>query len=438
MSKFKIIVSDFHLGAGPAGDPNPLEDFTSDDDFAALLAGVAAESECNGADVELILNGDTFEMLQVPHADDFDPAASYPPERYYSSLEENSARKMALIIRGHPDFFEALRLFVKVGPPRRHVTFIKGNHDLDLHWPAVQDRIREAMAATGERAPLLTFAERYVCREGIYVEHGNQYAERVDQVKDMDQPHDATRPGHLDYPPGSWFVMNIFNKIERQRYWIDGVKPITALIWFALEHDFGFAAWAIATLLRALPGTLADALLAVEESQAEVLARQLEDPQEREEIARRYEEDPAFRIQFNAELAQVLSPPPSSHGEAALALIPTPDAVGMGEEIRQRMQLSLFDAARRRAMEEDVQFITFGHTHEAGEVLLPGGGVYVNSGTWTWKGDFTGQGQDIWRELFEHPERFTGDRLLSYVRVDYDEEDRPHGHLFEFTGAGSE
>lgn len=438
MPKFKIIVSDLHLGAGPAGAPNPLEDFTNDGDFATLLAGAAAESERDGAEVELILNGDIFEMLQVPHVDEFDPAEAYPPDRYHSSLEENSARKMAVIIRGHPTFFHALRDFVQVGPPRRYATFVKGNHDVDLHWPAVQDHIRQALDATASRHSLLAFEERRIHREGIYVEHGNQYAARVDQLDDMEEPHDPDRPGQLNYPPGSWFVMNIFNKIERNRYWIDGVKPITALIWFALKYDFGFAAEAIATLLRALPGTLADAMFAVEESQAEVLADQLEDPQQRAEIEQRYRDDPAFRATFNAELAQVLSPPPSSHGAAALALIPTPDAVEMGQEIRRRMQSSLFDAARRRAVEEDVQFISFGHTHQAGEEVLPGGAVYVNSGTWTWKGDFGEEGADIWRRLFEDPGSFTGDRLLSYVRVDYDEEGRPEGHLREFSGTWPE
>ena len=429
MSKFKIIASDFHLGAGGG---NPLEDFTCDDEFARLLASVAAESERDGADVELILNGDTFEMLQVPHVDDFDPATAYPPERYHSSLEENSARKMAVVVRGHPTFFDALRSFIRPGPPERRVTFVKGNHDVDLHWPAVQDHIRQAMDATAERAGLLTFVDRRIRREGIYVEHGNQYAERVDQLDDMEEPHDPTRPGQLAFPPGSWFVMNMFNEIERDRYWIDGVKPITSLIWFALKYDFRFAARAITTLLRALPGTVADALLTVEESQADALIEQLEDPQEQEEIARRYEEDPAFRARFNAELANALSPPPTISGEAALALVPTPDAVIMGEEIRQRVRSSLFDAARRRAMEEDVQLITFGHTHEPGEEILPGGGRYFNTGTWTWKGEFGSAGKEAWRELFEHPERFTADRILTYVRVDYDQEGRPAGRLLEF------
>ena len=79
--KFKVVVSDLHLGAGPPTGQNPLEDFQRDRAFAAFLEEIAAESEGLAAQVELIFNGDTFEMLQVPHLDHFDPAVRYPPEQ---------------------------------------------------------------------------------------------------------------------------------------------------------------------------------------------------------------------------------------------------------------------------------------------------------------------------------------------------------------------
>jgi hypothetical protein len=82
-------------------------------------------------------------------------------------------------------------------------------------------------------------------------------------------------------------------------------------------------------------------------------------------------------------------------------------------------------------MEEDVRLIIFGHTHEAIGELLPGGCVYINSGTWTWKVDLGGAGEVAWGELFAHPERFTDYRLLTYVRVDYDELGQPCGRLLE-------
>jgi hypothetical protein len=107
--------------------------------------------------------------------------------------------------------------------------------------------------------------------------------------------------------------------------------------------------------------------------------------------------------------------------------------VTMGEQIRARVRSSLFEAARQRAAEEGVKLVTFGHTHDAGVEDLPGGGVYINSGTWTWQADFSGAGKETWRDLFEHPERFTGDRVLNYVRIDYGRDGQPYGRLLVYT-----
>jgi UDP-2,3-diacylglucosamine pyrophosphatase LpxH len=427
--KLKIVVSDLHLSAGHEAEGNPLEDFDDDPEFADLLDRIAAESQRDGAQVELIVNGDAFE---VPNVDSFDPAHAYPPEQYHSSSEEDSARKMAIIAGGHPVFFDALRRFIQVGPPRRYVTFIKGNHDLNLHWSAVQDHIRQAMGATGERASLLTFEERRISREGIYVEHGNQYAEMVDRIQDMEEPHDHDKPGQLALPLGSWFVMDVFNEVERQKYWIDGVKPITALVWYSLAFDFPFAARAIATLIRRLPDVIQQGLFDVQEPRANALARLLEDPDRVADVAARYETDEIFRTEFNAEVAMALDPPPELAGAEALPLPAGSDPVAMGARIQDRACSSLFESARLRASEEGVKLVTFGHTHEPSTEDLPEGGLYINSGTWTWRADFTGAGKETWRDVFEHPERFTADRVLNYVRIDYDGAGQPSGQLLVY------
>jgi hypothetical protein len=106
--------------------------------------------------------------------------------------------------------------------------------------------------------------------------------------------------------------------------------------------------------------------------------------------------------------------------------------VATGEQIQARMRASLSDAARRRAAEEKVPLVVFGHSHEPVQERLPGGGRYINCGTWTWRGDFSSAGRETWRDLFEHPERYTGDRLLTYVRIDYDPTGRPFGRLMEY------
>jgi hypothetical protein len=92
--------------------------------------------------------------------------------------------------------------------------------------------------------------------------------------------------------------------------------------------------------------------------------------------------------------------------------------------------------AARRAAEEGVQLVTFGHTHDASVEDLPEDGVYINSGTWTWRADFGGSGKETWKELFTHPERFTEDRNLTYVRFDYDQGGHPSGRLLRYEPGG--
>jgi hypothetical protein len=313
------------------------------------------------------------------------------------------------------------------------VTFVKGNHDVNLHWIAVQDLIREATGAIGGRRSLLNFEERRILREGIYVEHGNQYAAATDQIDDMEEPHDHDRPGQLAIPPGSWFVMDVFNQVERERYWIDGVKPISALVWYALAFDFPFAARAIATLARALPGILDEIVFSLEEGGEEGLIQQLEDPGRVEVLAQQYETDEAFRARFNAELeAMLLETPVPDEAESFALLATGADPVAMGDRVRDRINSSLFEIAAKRAVEEKVKLVTFGHTHEAVLEPLPDGGVYINSGTWTWIADLGDDGKERWRELFNHPERFTNDRRLSYVRINYDEAGEPSGELLSY------
>jgi UDP-2,3-diacylglucosamine pyrophosphatase LpxH len=432
MSKFKFVVSDLHLGAGYQAEGNALEDFGSDRDMADLLDRIVAESQRKGAEVELIVNGDAFEMLQVPNVEGFDPSYTYAPEQYHSSSEDDSVLKIAIIISGHPVFFDALKRFVQLGPPRRVVTFVKGNHDLNLHWPAVQWQIRQAMGAVGEKAVLLGFEERLISREGICVEHGNQYAEAVDRVRDMEEPHDHDKPGQLALPLGSWFVMDVLNDVEREKYWIDGVKPITALMWYALAFDFPFAARAISTLIRRLPGIIEEGLFEVSDRRADALARLLENPDRVRDAAVRYEQDETFRREFNAEVTRAVAPPAAVAAMDVPRLAAVADPVIMGDQIRSRVHSLLFDAARRRAEEEGVRLVIFGHTHDPRAEDLPDGGTYINSGTWTWRTDFAGATREKWQELFEHPEWFVGERTLSYVRIDYDEGGQPEGCLLRY------
>ena len=435
MSKIKVVMSDLHLGAGRADAGNALEDFQGDEMFGEYLGELVAESEEQSLDVELIFAGDAFEFLQVPSLDTsqpYDPAAYYPIEYYASSSEEDSRHKMELIISGHPLFFGALRDFIQATSPRRGVTFIKGNHDVNLHWLAVQETIRATLGATEERAGCLVFEERRITREGIYVEHGHQYTERLNRFPDFEEPHDPESPDQLYLPPGSRFVFRFFNEIERERYWIDGVKPLTALIWYALAFDFALAIRALLILLREAPAIIWGSLPSEHPTLEGIAAQEplLQEMQDAEHMLG-LEKNPAQRQAFcdrvEAALTQYSAPRrkvPAEGLRSASAL-----QRGLAEEAAQRSELAI--VAEQKRVQEKARVVIFGHTHAAGSEPLGDGAIYINSGTWTWVRDFSGEDASAWKRLWRHPEQYTNDRRLTCVRIDYAPDGTPTAQLRE-------
>ena len=438
MNKAKVVLSDLHLGAGYASEGNALEDFASDEAFEALLAELAGESERNGSEMELILAGDTFEFLQVASLDasqPFDPLARYPAELYASSSERDSRHKIEWIILGHPAFFRALGAFLRSSPPRRSVTFLKGNHDVSLHWRSVQEAIRGSLGATGEKAGCLTFEERRITREGIYVEHGHQYAERCNRFPDFEEPHDSDAHDQLFPPSGSRFVFNFFNDVEREHYWVDGVKPITALIWYAFALDFSLAVRILWAFLREAPSLAWGSLPLGGAARGELAARNrlLQELEDSEHLAS-LKKDSGERVAFYGRVAAAMSlyGLPLREGEVSQSGWREEVALAKGKAEERALHSALALVAEQRRLQEEANVIVFGHTHEARQESLRHGAVYLNAGSWTWTRDFSGEDLTAWKRLMKHPERYTTSRRLTYVRIDYAEDGTPVGRLEEF------
>jgi UDP-2,3-diacylglucosamine pyrophosphatase LpxH len=439
-SKVKIIVSDLHLGAGSfdLDKGNVLEDFIVDETFARFLHEMKEESETQGTDFELIIDGDMMEFLQAPAVDQFEPRRTYPLENYQSSSEEDSAKKVDLIIKGHAMFFAALREFIKPANPQRKVTILKGNHDVNLYWPAVKERIRQAAYATGEeRAKLLAFEEVCINREGIYVEHGNQYAEKVNRVDNFERPLDPEREGQLAIPAGSQFVIEFFNQVEWEKWWVDSVKPMTALIWYALAIDFPFAVKTLVAFLKVAPILILGSLAVGEEdlpAEAEQLVRELEDEAQLQVLGQRYTEEETFRREFNARVGRLLEAADAPPEVARAWAIDEVSAFNLGKSIIDEMNSALHRAAEIKARETGAQIVVFGHTHDPLCERLESGGLYLNTGTWAWWRDFAEAGLDDWKEFYAAPEKFMDEHYLTYARIDYDEFGRPHGRVLDHSG----
>lgn len=160
----KLVVSDLHVGGG-----DPLLDAFGRRQQAALEGFLAAASRNSGSplgdgdDVELIINGDGFDFMMVaPYGTSGVMDASLAME------------KLRSITSAHRPFFHTLHAFVS--QPGRHITFMTGNHDVELCFAEVRAGIREALGLSQEDERVYFCPTRsYRPLPDVYIEHGNAY-----------------------------------------------------------------------------------------------------------------------------------------------------------------------------------------------------------------------------------------------------------------------
>src|SRR5712691_11906597 len=158
MSSIKLIISDLHLADG-----HPMLDGFGDFQQAAF-EGLTSTARAGGplgqaGDVELIINGDCFDFLATP-----------PYDTAGISDVSTALEKAKKIIAAHGPFFETLRRFIDT--TGRHVTFLTGNHDIDLRFEEV--RAQMAKAIGGEQRQMYFCPTRfYRPLPDVHIEHGN-------------------------------------------------------------------------------------------------------------------------------------------------------------------------------------------------------------------------------------------------------------------------
>jgi UDP-2,3-diacylglucosamine pyrophosphatase LpxH len=264
-----LVMSDLHLSEGfdpESGKTSRLEDFLFGDAFARFLhyhEEIKGQSRFGGRPWLLLVNGDLFDFLQVVSMPEEgrllrtvkgierrDQLRINEQEYGLGTTAEESVWKLRRIARGHQRFFAALGWFVARG---NHVAVVKGNHDVELHWDAVQDCfVKEVKRAyTRERlmldgGPPLTleacrarihFYPWFYYESGrVYVEHGCQYeaANHFDDFLNPVLPDDSER---IELPWGSLFVRYLFNKLEDVHPFADNVKPFTRYLGWAFRKS---------------------------------------------------------------------------------------------------------------------------------------------------------------------------------------------------------
>lgn len=237
MRKIKLVVSDFHLGRGrlmPDGGINILEEFIFDHRFIDFL-DYYSHDEFRRDEVELILNGDFMNTIMVDYEEQYPRALT----------EAGCVEKVQKILDGHPELFEALAGFAKA--PNHRLSYIAGNHDPAVIWPAVRRQLQDRIQSE------ILFPGFNYAFDGIWVEHGQQ---RV-ATNRFDPDHliirtKGTEDPILNLPWGCFFVIDYINPIKRFRRYIDRIQPFGRYLFSAYLFDTGFALRATYRLLSFL------------------------------------------------------------------------------------------------------------------------------------------------------------------------------------------
>jgi len=141
-----VVLSDVHLGSD-LGVPEALPPARSaaiDDDLCRLIDHYRT-SRPSGSRWRLVIAGDFIDFVGMTLPTNAPGTETEPNEEELmhglGNAEDHAVAKMRAVAVRHADVFAALGRFVATG---HALTFIRGNHDAELHW----DLVREELLAT--------------------------------------------------------------------------------------------------------------------------------------------------------------------------------------------------------------------------------------------------------------------------------------------------
>ncbi|HEY6287171.1 MAG TPA: hypothetical protein VIX20_16015 [Ktedonobacteraceae bacterium] len=215
MPKIKLVISDLHL----ADSHSIFEGFG--DLQQSALEGILSAASTNGFadnadDVELIINGDCFEFLFME-----------PHEKQGIAYPATALSKLERVIDGHRPFFDALKRFIS--QTGRHITFINGNHDVELAFEDIQARICEVICNEPGREERVNFCHSYFYRPlyDVHIEHGNQHDfwNRITDLWDERGQPLTFNPSKITLPLGTQYIQRAAYPINVQYPYFDHFEP---------------------------------------------------------------------------------------------------------------------------------------------------------------------------------------------------------------------
>lgn len=307
--KVKVVVSDLHLGKGkvlPDGGLNFLEEFYFSDKLVEFITYYSS-GIYNDYEVELIINGDFLNFLQVDYHGHFLTVLTEPV-----CLEI-----LKSIVDGHRHVFAALATFA--GKPGNKITYIIGNHDQPMLWPACREYLNQTIQSSVHYKNIVYYFD------GVHIEHGHMHeaANRMDPrrfflKKDLAEPI-------LNLPFGSHFFVDLVLKVKHRYPFVDKIRPFGRMIRWALFNE----TWMTVKTAWQLTGYFLKTLF-VKDPRRHVTAKQL-----------------------------------------------------LGILVESAVFPDLGGAARKILQEDRVHTVIFGHSHVYQYRQWRQGKEYFNTGTWT-------------------------------------------------------
>ncbi|MBI4510636.1 MAG: hypothetical protein HY698_13465 [Deltaproteobacteria bacterium] len=194
-----LIISDLHLGEDikPHSKTEYLRHVLILERELEAFLDHYTKYRLDGRPWRLIVNGDMVDFLGVcllPQKGEAEPDDEdvTPDDRVYGlgARPHFARKKMQKVLERHSGVFRALARFIGVG---NHLSIVVGNHDVEFHWPIVQETFREGIAKlwaedpsaerpgrrpVSEIASAIAFHPWFFFEENVvWVEHGHQYDE---------------------------------------------------------------------------------------------------------------------------------------------------------------------------------------------------------------------------------------------------------------------
>jgi len=199
MKREIIILGDTELGIGNIND-----DFISDRALSNLIKSISNRKHA----VDLVFNGDAFDFLKAP-------IIRKGKEYHLRHITpEHSIEKLENMEKAHQKVFLSLKKFLT--SKKNRIFFIIGNHDPDLYFPEVQEKLKSILGGKVE------FGLQYKYKT-VHAEHGNEF-DTLNRVGDRQMITNYKGKKILNFPWVSLGTIKL-QKIKRKHPFMERITP---------------------------------------------------------------------------------------------------------------------------------------------------------------------------------------------------------------------